>query len=298
MSTFQIRGAYTALVTPFNDDSSAIDWEAFDKLVEAQLEGKITGLVPCGTTGETPTLSDAEQAEVIKRTVAKAKGKAPVLAGTGSNNTKKTIEASKAALEAGADGVMVVMPYYNKPSQEGMVQHIKAVADAVASAPVLLYNIPGRTNVELSVESTLRVLDACKNVIGVKDATGNVAYCSDLIRRAGDRVQVMSGDDPLTLPMMAVGVRGVISVTSNLLPREVTEVVEDVEAGRWEAARQKHLRLLPVHKVMFIEPNPQPMKAALAAKGRMRASVRLPLLEASPACKDTVAKTLAEYLGS
>ncbi|HMR81261.1 MAG TPA: 4-hydroxy-tetrahydrodipicolinate synthase, partial [Polyangiaceae bacterium] len=270
MAQLSLRGAMTALVTPFKEDVTQIDWEAFEKLVNAQLDGKISGLVPCGTTGETPTLSEAEQLEVIKRTAKLAKGKVPIIAGTGSNDTKKSIAASKAALEAGADGVMIVMPYYNKPSQEGMCQHVQAIAAAVP-CPIILYNIPGRSGVELSADSTLRLLDACDNVISVKDATGNVAYCQEVIRRAGDRIQMMSGDDPMTLPMMSVGVKGIISVTGNIYPRQVTEVVEAVEAGQWEDARKKHLALYPVHKVLFVEPNPQPTKAVLAARGMMRA---------------------------
>jgi 4-hydroxy-tetrahydrodipicolinate synthase len=294
MAGLDLSGAFTALVTPFTQDGSAIDWDAFDRLVQSQLDGGIRGLVPCGTTGETPTLSDAEQRELIQRCAELARGKLPVMAGTGSNSTKKTIEISRAALEAGADAVMVVMPYYNKPSQEGMFRHVQMVAAAV-DAPVVLYNIPGRTGVELSVESTLRILDACQNVVGVKDATGNLNHCQELIRRAGDRVSVMSGDDPLTLPMMAVGVRGVISVTSNVLPRAVAEVCSDVLAGRWDAAKKKHLALLPVHRALFVEPNPQPTKAALALAGRMLDVVRPPLVEASPACRDLVSRALAEY---
>src|SRR5258706_3277281 len=231
-----LQGVYTALVTPFSADGSSIDFEAYEKLLAQQIDGGINGLVPCGTTGESPTLGDAEQRELIARTVRFAKGRVPVLAGTGSNNTKKTIEASKAALEAGADGVMIVMPYYNKPSQEGMVRHIELCAKEI-SAPIVLYNIPGRTGVELSVESALEILDSCKNVVGIKDATGNVMWCQELLRRAGDRVSVMSGDDPLTLPMMIVGVRGVISVTSNVLPKPVAEVCADALAGRWDAAK-------------------------------------------------------------
>ncbi|HMR07676.1 MAG TPA: 4-hydroxy-tetrahydrodipicolinate synthase [Polyangiaceae bacterium] len=297
MAQLSLRGAMTALVTPFKEDVTQIDWEAFEKLVNAQLDGKISGLVPCGTTGETPTLSEAEQLEVIKRTAKLAKGKVPIIAGTGSNDTKKSIAASKAALEAGADGVMIVMPYYNKPSQEGMCQHVQAIAAAVP-CPIILYNIPGRSGVELSADSTLRLLDACDNVISVKDATGNVAYCQEVIRRAGDRIQMMSGDDPMTLPMMSVGVKGIISVTGNIYPRQVTEVVEAVEAGQWEDARKKHLALYPVHKVLFVEPNPQPTKAVLAARGMMRACVRLPLVTASAAAKELVMKVIQEYEAS
>lgn len=295
MAAVPLSGAFTALVTPFTDELSEIDWAAFEQLVESQLAGGISGLVPCGTTGEAPTLSDSEQRELVKKTAALAKGKVPVFAGTGSNDTKKTVDASKAALEAGADGVMIVMPYYNKPSQEGMIRHVQAVAKELGGAPVILYNIPGRTGIELTVESTLKLLDTCPNVAGIKDATGNVMWCQELLRRAASRVTLLSGDDPLTLPMMVVGAKGVISVTSNLLPREVSDVCADALAGRWDDAKKKHLALLPVHRAMFVEPNPQPVKAALALRGRMKAGVRLPLVEASSGCRDAVSRALEEY---
>lgn len=295
MAAITISGAFTAVVTPFSDDLNEIDWVAYERLVEAQLAGGISGLVPCGTTGEAPTLSDSEQRELVKRTAALAKGKVPIFAGTGSNNTKKTIDSSKAALEAGADGVMIVMPYYNKPSQEGMIRHVQAIAKEVGGAPIILYNIPGRTGVELTVESTLKLLDSCPNVAGIKDATGNVLWCQELLRRAAARVTLMCGDDGLTLPMMVVGAKGVISVTSNLLPREVSAVCADALAGRWEDAKKKHLALFAVHKAMFVEPNPQPMKAALALEGRMKPGVRLPLVEASAGCREAVKHALEEY---
>jgi 4-hydroxy-tetrahydrodipicolinate synthase len=294
MNAAQFAGAYTALVTPFSGDGSQIDWPAYDRLVESQLASGITGLVPCGTTGEAPTLSDHEQRQLVERTARLAKGKAIVVAGTGSNSTKKTIESSASALEAGADAVMIVMPYYNKPSQEGMVRHVELVAKAFR-APIVLYNIPGRTGVELSVESLLRILEACENVVAVKDATGNVLHCQELLRRAGDRISVLSGDDVLTIPLMSVGAKGVISVTSNVYPRQVSECVADALAGRWDDARRKHLALLPVHGALFMEPNPQPTKAALAQKGRMQPDVRAPLVEASEACKKKVAEVIAAY---
>lgn len=295
MAAITLSGAFTAVVTPFNDDLSEIDWAAFEGLIQAQLAGGVSGIVPCGTTGEAPTLSDSEQRELVKRTASLAKGKVPIFAGTGSNNTKKSIDASKAALEAGADGVMIVMPYYNKPSQDGMVRHVQAIAKEVGGAPIILYNIPGRTGIELTVESTLKLLDSSPNVVGIKDATGNVMWCQELLRRAASRVTLLSGDDPLTLPMMVVGAKGVISVTSNLLPREVSEVCADALAGRWDEAKKKHLALLPVHRAMFVEPNPQPVKAALALEGRMKPGVRLPLVEASAGCREAVARALEEY---
>jgi 4-hydroxy-tetrahydrodipicolinate synthase len=294
MSTFSLRGVFTALVTPFDSDGSQIDWAAYEKLVAGQLAGGVSGLVPCGTTGETPTLSDAEQREVVQRTAALVRGKLPILAGTGTNNTKKSIDLSRAALEAGADAVMIVMPYYNKPSQEGMIRHVEVIAREV-SAPIVLYNIPGRSAVELGVESFLRILDACPNVVGIKDATGNVLHCQELLRRAGDRVSVVSGDDPLTLPLMSVGAKGVISVTSNLYPQEMSASVEDVLLGRWEEALRKHRLLLPVHRALFLEPNPQPVKAALALKKRMHASVRLPMVEASEATRQMLVEVMRAF---
>lgn len=291
---FTLRGTMTALVTPFTEDGSAVDWSAFEALVQAQIDGGIAALVPCATTGEAPTLTERERRELIERTAALARGRVPVIAGTGSNSTKKTIETSQAALEAGADAVMIVMPYYNKPSQDGMRRHIELVAHAV-SAPIVLYNIPGRTGVELSVESMLAVLETCPNVVGVKDATGNVLRCQELVSRAGDRVHVLCGDDGLTLPMMSVGAEGVISVTSNVFPKQVADVVGDALAGRFADARRKHFALLPVYAAMFVEPNPAPVKAALALQGRARATVRSPLVEASDAARSRITRALEEY---
>jgi 4-hydroxy-tetrahydrodipicolinate synthase len=220
----------------------------------------------------------------------------PLLVGTGTNATAKSIQASNAALQAGADAVMIVMPYYNKPSQEGMRRHVELIAQAV-DAPIVLYNIPGRSVVSLAIDTLLGILDACPNVVAVKDATGNVNFCQDLLRRAGDRVAVMSGDDPLTVPMMSVGARGVISVTSNLYPGQVSAVTDDVLAGRWEDAQAKHFALLPVHRALFCEPNPQPIKAALALKGRMSGAVRPPLLEAGEKCRQTLERVMRDYEG-
>lgn len=288
-----LQGTFTAIVTPFTPDGEAVDFAALDALVEAQIEGGVTGLVPCGTTGETPTLTDEEQAQVVARVVAVAKGRVPVLAGTGSFSTKKTITASKAALAAGADGVMVVMPYYNKPSQEGLRQHVLAIAKAV-SAPIVLYNVPGRSVVDLSAETTARICEGAPNVVGLKDATANVLRCQELKRTLGDRLTILCGDDGLTVPMMSVGASGVISVTSNVRPREVSEVTRLFLAGDLAGARAKHFALLPLHGLLFVEPNPAPAKAALAAAGKMSASVRLPLSPASEALTKQVLAALAK----
>jgi 4-hydroxy-tetrahydrodipicolinate synthase len=297
MASLPLRGVFTALVTPFTPDAAEIDFGAYERLISDQLAAGIAGLIPCGTTGETPTLSDAEQREIIARTRDLVKGRVPIVAGTGSNSTKKSIESSKAALEAGADAVMIVMPYYNKPSQEGLVRHVELIAKAV-SAPIVLYNIPGRSAVELGVDATLRLLDSCPNIVGIKDATGNVMYTQELLSRAGDRVSILSGDDVLTLPLMSVGAKGVISVTSNLYPRQVSEVVADVEKGQTEQAMHDNRALFPVHRALFMEPNPQPVKAALALKGRMSASVRPPMVEASAGCREQLRSIMATYEAS
>jgi 4-hydroxy-tetrahydrodipicolinate synthase len=289
-----LQGVYTALVTPFSADGSSIDFDAYEKLLAQQIDGGINGLVPCGTTGESPTLSDAEQRELIARTVRFAKGRVPVLAGTGSFNTKKSIEASKAAFEAGADGVMIVMPYYNKPSQEGMFRHVTEIAKAV-SGPVVVYNVPGRHIVDLSVDTFLRIADACSNVVGIKDASGNSFFIQELQNKARGRLVDLSGDDPLTLPMMAVGAKGVISVTSNIYPKQMTELVADALAGRWAEAERKSTALYPIHRALFAEPSPAPTKAVLAMKGMMSSSVRLPIVEATDECKASLAALVKSY---
>lgn len=294
MATFALQGTFTALVTPFTAGGSDIDWPALERLVDDQIAAGVSGLVPCGTTGEAPTLSGSEKRAVIERVVQRASGRVPVLAGTGTNSTETSIEGVRAAVSAGADAVMVVMPYYNKPSQEGLLAHVRKVAGAV-DVPVVLYNIPARTGVELSVESVLTLLDDCPNLAGVKDATGGVAHCQELLRLAGERVAVMCGDDPLTLPMMSVGAKGVISVTSNVYPKDVANVTRLALSGEFHEARKCHLALLPVHRVLFLEPNPQPTKAALEARGRMGSSVRLPLVPASAACRAKLAEVLGAY---
>ncbi len=294
MTGLNLQGAFTALVTPLSADGSSIDFGALERLISKQLEAGIGGLVACGTTGETPTLTPDEQREVIQTTVRLAAGKVPVIAGAGNNDTLDSISIAKTAAEAGADAVMVVMPYYNKPSQEGMVRHVQAIARAV-SVPVVLYNIPGRTMVELSVESTLRIADSCSNVVAVKDATGKLDYAMELLARARERLTLLSGDDPLTVPMMSVGASGVISVTSNVLPAAVQKVTELMRAGDTQAALHEHFRLLPVHRSMFLEPNPQPVKAVLAARGLMNPSLRLPMVEASAETREKVVAALSAY---
>ncbi len=297
--TLRFDGTHTALVTPFKDDLS-IDWEAFDRLVEGQIAGGITGLVPCGTTGESPTLDHEEQLEVVKRTVKLAKeSKGPhksiVIAGTGSNSTRATIAQSQAAQRAGADAVMVVVPYYNKPTQDGMVAHYVAIAQSV-DVPVVVYNIPGRTGIDLTTDTLARICEKAPNVVAVKEATGNVLRAQEIVRVIGpSRITVLSGDDTLTLPMIAIGARGVISVTSNLYPAEVTKTTRLALEGKIEEARREHLALCNVHEVMFVEANPSPVKAALAHHGRMKDVVRGPLVGISEPARAKVIAAVKAY---
>lgn len=291
--THRFEGTFTALVTPFKDDLT-IDWDAFDKLVDGQIQGGISGLVPCGTTGECPALDEEEQVELIRRTVKAAKGKAMVMAGTGTNSTASTIKYSKAAVKAGADAVMIVTPYYNKPTQEGLYLHYLAAAGAV-EVPVCIYNIPGRSIIDLTTDTLARICEKAPNVVAVKDATGNVLRCSETMRRLGSRVTVLCGDDTLTLPMVSVGAKGVISVSSNVLPAEVTKATRLALEGRMEEARREHLALCNVHESMFIEANPACPKAALAHLGRMKDVVRGPLARCSDAARAKVVATLAAY---
>ncbi len=297
MADLDLSGTFTALVTPLSASGSDIDFASYEKLLALQLSGRVSGLVPCGTTGEAPTLSVAEQRELISLTVRAARGKARVIVGTGSNDTKKSIEATKSAFEAGADAAMLAMPYYNKPSQEGLLRHVTLIAQA-APGPLVLYNIPGRSSVNLEVETLLRILDLCPSVVGLKDASGGVLYCQELLARAKDRITVLSGDDPLTLPLMSVGARGVISVTSNVLPRAVSEVVEEALAGHYDRARDKHAALFPLHRELFSEPSPSPIKAALAQRGVIASpEVRPPLVAASTTCTRRVAEALSAFEG-
>ncbi len=296
-SEARLSGVYTALVTPFSPDGSAVDTGALDALVEAQIAGGVSGLIPCGTTGESPTLSEAEQRLVIQRTVQTTRGRVPVIAGAGSFSTQKTIHSSQAALEAGADGVMIVMPYYNRPTQTGLIEHVVQVAAAV-KGPIVLYNIPPRTGVDLGADATEAICARSSNVIGLKDATGNVLRCQELVRRLGDRLVIMSGDDALTLGMIACGARGLISTTSNLFPKQVSDVCRLALAGDWREARRAHLALLPVYEAMFIEANPGPLKFALSQTGLTSAAVRLPLVTPGEASRSKIWEAVRRYQGA
>jgi 4-hydroxy-tetrahydrodipicolinate synthase len=283
--SLRFEGTYTALVTPFrNEPGQPVDWPALDALVDAQVAGGVAGIVPCGTTGESPTLSHEEHAQVVERTVKRAAKRIQVIAGAGSNSTREAVDLAEHAERAGADAVMVIVPYYNKPSQEGLYRHFVEVASRVR-IPVVVYNVPGRTGVDLAPETVARICEAAPNVAAVKESTGNVLRAQRLVQEHGDRLAVLCGDDALTLPMIACGARGVISVTSNVLPAEVSRATRLALDGKFEEARRAHLALLPVHDAMFIEASPGPAKHALALRGATTDAVRSPIFPPSaPSC--------------
>lgn len=282
-------GTFTALVTPFHNDQ--IDEAAFERLIEAQIEAGITGIVPVGTTGESPTLDHAEHHRVIELAVKAARGRCKVIAGTGSNSTSEAVSLTVEAEKLGADAALLVAPYYNKPSQEGIYRHYRAIAEAT-KIPLILYSIPGRCGVEISVETTVRLAKDCPNIVAIKEAGGSVERVSALRSALPKEFEILSGDDSLTLPFIAVGAVGIISVASNLIPKEVCELVQLALAGRMEEARERHLYLYPLFKDLFVETNPVPVKAALALAGRMQPNVRLPLCEMSEASQQKLEGTL------
>ena len=286
------RGTFTALVTPFRD--GAIDTSAFAKLIESQIAAGITGIVAVGTTGESPTLSHEEREQVIGLAVTTANKRCQVLAGTGSNATHHAVADTKMAEKLGADGALLVAPYYNKPSQEGLFRHFKTIADAT-SLPIILYNIPGRCSVDINPDTVVRLANACRNIVSIKEASGSVERVGDLRRRLPESFTILSGDDSLTLPFMAVGAAGVVSVASNLFPSGVCALVRACESGELKSAATLHRKLLPLFKDLFIEPNPVPVKTALGWRGSMSGEVRLPLCEMSEANQDRLRKTLEEF---
>lgn len=281
-------GAYTALVTPFTA-SGKLDFSRLRDLVEWQISEGIDGLVSVGTTGESPTLDYDEHIRVVAETVAAARGRVPVIAGTGSNCTQEALDLTRRARDVGANATLQVTPYYNKPTQAGLIAHFTAVADL--GLPVMLYNVPGRTACEISVR-TIAHLARHPNIVAIKEAGGSVERVSRI--REACAIEVLSGDDALTLPMMEAGAIGVVSVASNVIPRAVVELVRAANAGRWNEARALHERWLPLFKDLFLETNPQPVKAALAMMGRIEDSLRLPLLPMSAGLRERLAATLRE----
>ncbi len=279
-------GTYTAIVTPFNEQEQ-VDYEALGRLIDAQLAGGVDGIVPVGTTGESPTLTMAEHQQVVAFVVERVAGRGKVIAGTGGNSTAEALELTQQAKDAGADGSLQVTPYYNKPSQAGLIKHFEAIA--AVGLPLVLYNIPGRTSRELTVD-TVATLARHPNITTIKEAGGDV----DRVSRYVDccDIEIVSGDDSLTLPMMAVGAVGVISVVANVVPDRVQAMVQAALAGQWEVARQAHRALYPLFRDLFIETNPVPVKAALAMCGHIAEVYRLPLHPLTTAQRETVRAAL------
>ncbi|HRT10655.1 MAG TPA: 4-hydroxy-tetrahydrodipicolinate synthase, partial [Candidatus Paceibacterota bacterium] len=280
---------YTAIVTPFKNGQ--LDEAAFERLVKAQVKGGVDGIVPVGTTGESPTVDYEEHIHIIALAVKFAAGKIKVLAGTGGNSTSEAVHLTERAEKAGADGSLQVAPYYNKPTQEGLFQHFREVARKTR-LPIILYSIPGRCGVEIGVDTVKRLAQACPNIIGIKEAGGNPDRVSQLRAALGPKFEILSGDDALTLPFMAVGAQGVISVASNVIPRQVAQMVRAFARGDLRGAMNLHRKYYPLFKDLFIETNPVPVKAALAMMGLIQEEYRLPLVPMNPRNRQMLQATL------
>jgi 4-hydroxy-tetrahydrodipicolinate synthase len=271
-------GAFTALVTPFRNGE--VDVEALENMVEFQIQHGVNGLVPCGTTGETPAMSEAEDRLVVETTVRVTNGRVPVVAGTGSNSTDMAIKYTKMAEEVGADGSLQVAPYYNKPTQEGLFRHFAAIAEST-DLPLVIYNIPGRTGVTITAETMARLWEEIPNVVGVKDSTLSMNMISDMRGLCGEAFSILSGDDPMTLPVVALGGQGVISVASNVAPAAVSDMVGALLAGDFDRGRELHYELLPLFRALFVETNPIPVKTAASLLGLCSDEMRLPMVPLS-----------------
>lgn len=291
MSKF--KGAITAIVTPFLENGE-VDIEALKKLVEFQIKNGINGIVPCGSTGEAATLSDEEKRLVIQTVVDQTKKRVPVIAGAGSNDTAKAVRLSEIAKEAGADALLHVTPFYNKPTPKGLVAHFKAIAKAI-DLPIILYNVPGRTGQNVSAETTLKVAKEVPSVVGVKEASGNINQIMDIIKGALKGFAVLSGDDSLTFPVMALGGDGIISVVSNEIPKEMSVLVQAALSGNFEKARKIHFEWLDLMNINFIETNPQPVKTALALMGKIKEIFRLPLVSMDEKNKEKLQEVLKAH---
>lgn len=287
------EGSIVAIVTPFKK-SGEVDEKKLGELVEFQVKNATAGIVPCGTTGESPTLSMKEHQRVIEVVIAAAKKRVPVIAGTGSNSTQEAIELSLHAQQAGADALLLVSPYYNKPTQEGLYLHFKEVANNV-KIPVVLYNIAGRTAVNIEPETIARLAADCKNIVGVKEASANLEQMAQIKRLCGDGFNLISGDDALTLPLLSIGGCGVISVVANIAPADVAQMIGAFNAGDIKKARDLHYKLLPLVKAMFIETNPIPVKTAMGLLGLCDSKLRLPLCAISPGNLEKLKAALKDY---
>jgi len=285
------RGSIVAIVTPFKDQK--VDEKALCELIEWHISEGTDAIVPCGTTGESATLDYEEHYRVIEITVNAVNKRVPVIAGTGANSTDETVMITKKAKELGADGALLVSPYYNKPTQEGLYRHYKMVAEE-ADIPIVLYNVPGRTAVNMMPQTVARLAEI-NNIVAIKEATGDMRQASDILRLCGDRIAVISGDDFTTLTLMALGGKGVISVSANVAPRDVSAMVHAWEKGNIEESRRLHYKLEPLNQAMFIETNPIPAKTALAMMGKIREEFRLPLCEMSSENREKLRKVLVTY---
>jgi 4-hydroxy-tetrahydrodipicolinate synthase len=277
MNVEWMRGCMTALVTPFQRDGS-IDEARFRDFLNFQIEGGVGVLVPCGTTGESATMTEEEDRRVISLAVEAARGRAKVIAGAGSNSTAASIEYSRAARDLGADAVLIVAPFYNKPTQNGLYAHFRAVAESVAGLPVVIYNVPGRTSSNITAETALRLARDVENIVAVKEASGNLSQIMEILRARPANFRVLSGDDAMTLAMLALGADGLVSVASNEAPDLMSQMVNAALEGKWDEARALHYKLLPLMETNFIESSPAPVKAALAMMGRVEENLRLPLV--------------------
>ena len=285
------RGSIVAIVTPFKDGQ--VDEEAYRGLIEEQIENGTSAIVPCGTTGESATLSMEEHARVIDIAVSAVNKRVPVIAGAGGNSTQEAVELSRHAKEAGADATLQVTPYYNKPTQEGLYRHFEAIAKAVP-LPQVLYNVPGRTSVNMLPETVARLAEI-PEIVAIKEASGSLAQMADVLNLAGDKITLLSGDDNVTLPVLSIGGKGVISVVANLIPGDNARMVQAWEEGRPDEARERFFRLFPLCKAMFYETNPIPVKTALALMGKIGGEMRLPLSPMSPANVERLRKDLQDY---
>ncbi len=285
------KGSIVAIVTPFK--KGKVDEKTLGDLIDWHIKQGTNAIVPCGTTGESATLDYKEHDRVIEFTVKAVNKRVPVIAGTGANATDETIMITKHAKKSGADGALLVSPYYNKPTQEGLYRHYKAVADAV-KIPIVLYNVPGRTAVNM-LPSTVARLAEVKNIVALKEATGDMKQASEIIRLCGDRITVLSGDDFTTLPLLALGGKGTISVTANVMPKLVSQMCSLWEQGKFDEARKIHFQLEPLNAAMFIETNPIPVKTALAMMGKIKEEFRLPLCEMAPGNKEKLRGVLKSY---
>jgi 4-hydroxy-tetrahydrodipicolinate synthase len=286
------QGSIVALVTPFR--GGKVDEPTLRKLVDMHVAKGTDGIVPCGTTGESPTLSHDEHKRVVEIVIEAAAGRLHVIAGTGSNATSEAIDLTAHAKKAGATGALVVNPYYNKPTQEGLYRHFRAVADAV-DLPIIVYNIAGRTAVNIETDTLVRIVKDCPNIVGVKEASGSLDQMTQVILACGPDFSVLSGDDNLTLPLMSVGGRGVISVIANIVPRETAEMTHAALAGDWKLARELHLKLFPLSRAAFIETNPIPVKEAMGMMGMLEPEFRLPMCPMGAANRERLRAILVQH---